>query len=154
MQDGFDLCLPGFIVTDEGRWAVVQQGMNGEHKQARRYHWLSEGLKSFVEEPHAAIDGLEQGEIVNLTDRRAEASRRDQLEMLQSIGLDKIADEFARLENRTEKPIPPNAPEQPFLCEFSLNRDAATNGANRLNQFDNQDPVGAPACAHGVPANS
>jgi hypothetical protein len=36
---------------------VVQQGMNGERKQVRRYHWLSEGLTSFVDEPHAAIGG-------------------------------------------------------------------------------------------------
>ena len=57
VQDGFDLYLHGFVVTDDGRWVVVQQGMNGERKQARRYHWLSETLRSFVEEPHAAIDG-------------------------------------------------------------------------------------------------
>ena len=43
------LLLHGFIVTDDGQWVVVQQGMNGERRQARRYHWLSEGLKSFVE---------------------------------------------------------------------------------------------------------
>ncbi|MFZ0020153.1 MAG: DUF763 domain-containing protein [Acetobacteraceae bacterium] len=70
VQDGFDLYLHGFIVTDDGHWAVVQQGMNGDRRQARRYHWLSDGLQSFVEEPHAAIDGVEQGVIVNLTDRR------------------------------------------------------------------------------------
>jgi hypothetical protein len=75
VQDGFDLYLHGFVVTDEGRWVVVQQGMNGERKQARRYHWLSEGLKSFVDEPHAAIEGPSQGDIINLTDRRAENSR-------------------------------------------------------------------------------
>ena len=57
VQDGFDLYLHGFIVTDDGKWVVVQQGMNGERKQARRYHWLSEGLNSFVDEPHAAIEG-------------------------------------------------------------------------------------------------
>ena len=51
VQDGFDLYLHGFIVSDEGRWTVVQQGMNGDRKQARRYHWLSEGLTSFVDEP-------------------------------------------------------------------------------------------------------
>jgi hypothetical protein len=51
VHDGFDLCLHGFIVTNDGQWVVVQQGMNGDRKQARRYHWLSEGLKSFVEEP-------------------------------------------------------------------------------------------------------
>jgi uncharacterized protein len=72
VQDGFDLYLHGFIVTDGGSWTVVQQGMNGQRKQARRYHWLSEGLKSFVDDPHAAIDGIGQGTIVNLADRRAE----------------------------------------------------------------------------------
>jgi hypothetical protein len=72
VQDGFQLYLHGFIVTDDGHWVVVQQGMNGELKQARRYHWLSEGLKSFVDEPHTAIEGPAQGEIVNLIDHRAE----------------------------------------------------------------------------------
>src|SRR5246127_2729629 len=61
VQDGFDLYLHGFIVADDGRWAVVQQGMNGESRQARRYHWLSEGLTSFVEAPHTAIEGPRQG---------------------------------------------------------------------------------------------
>jgi uncharacterized protein len=76
VQDRFDLYLHGFIVTDDGHWVVVQQGMNGDRRQARRYHWLSEGLRSFVDDPHAGIDGVEQGVIVNLTDRRAKASRR------------------------------------------------------------------------------
>jgi hypothetical protein len=49
VQDGFDLYLHGFIVTDDGKWAVVQQGMNGENRQARRYHWLSDGLKDFLD---------------------------------------------------------------------------------------------------------
>src|SRR3954447_6294614 len=75
VQDGFDLYLHGFIVADDGRWVVVQQGMNGDSRLARRYHWHSEDLKSFVEAPHTAIEGAGQGVIVNLTDRRARASR-------------------------------------------------------------------------------
>ncbi len=106
VQDGFQLYLHGFVVTDEGRWTVVQQGMNGDLKQARRYHWLSEGLKSFVDEPHAAIDGPGQGEIVNLTDHRAEASRRAQLELLAALGPDGIARELAALAARDAKPAP------------------------------------------------
>ena len=113
VQDGFDLYLHGFVVTDDGRWVVVQQGMNGERKQARRYHWLSETLRSFVEEPHAAIDGVEQGEIINLTDRRAEASRRTQLDILQSLGPDGIARELRALEGRDEMPGPLTS--QPML---------------------------------------
>src|SRR3954471_6177727 len=75
VQDGFELYLHGFIVTNDGKWTVVQQGMNGDAKQARRYHWLSEHLESFVHAPHSAIDGPPQGEIINLTDPRAGASR-------------------------------------------------------------------------------
>src|ERR671938_392602 len=78
----------GFTVADDGKWVVVQQGMNGARKQARRYHWLSEGLTSFVDDPHAAIEGPGQGEIVNLADRRAAASRGAQLELLSSLGAD------------------------------------------------------------------
>ncbi|MGO9674166.1 MAG: DUF763 domain-containing protein [Methylocella sp.] len=114
VQDGFDLYLHGFIVTDDGQWVVIQQGMNADRKQARRYHWLSEGLKSFVEEPHAAIEGIVQGEIVNLTDRRAEPSRRGQLDLLQSLGPDRIARELSLLEGRVGEPAAP-APKQLLL---------------------------------------
>jgi len=98
VQDGFDLYLHGFIVTDAGHWAVVQQGMNGKRKQARRYHWLSEGLESFVDAPHTAIEGPAQGQIVNLADRRAAQSRKSQLDLLQSLGPDRLSREFAALE--------------------------------------------------------
>jgi uncharacterized protein len=91
VQDGFDLYLHGFVVADDGRWVVVQQGMNGDAKQARRYHWLSEGLKSFVEAPHAAIEGPGQGVIVNLTDVRAAASRQRALDVLAELGPDGVA---------------------------------------------------------------
>jgi hypothetical protein len=97
VQDGFDLYLHGFFVTDDGRWTVVQQGMNGDAGQARRYHWLSEGLASFVDAPHAAIDGPAQGAIVNLADRRAEASRRAQLDVLGVLGAEGVAREFGKI---------------------------------------------------------
>jgi hypothetical protein len=97
VQDGFDLYLHGFFVTDDGKWTVVQQGMNGDKRQARRYHWHSEALTSFVDEPHSAIDGPVQGEIVNLTDRRAATSRTAQLELLSDLGPDRIVAELAAL---------------------------------------------------------
>ncbi|QCU72646.1 DUF763 domain-containing protein [Luteimonas yindakuii] len=102
VQDGFDLYLHGFIVADDGRWVVVQQGMHGERGQARRYHWLSEGLESFVDAPHAAIDGPGQGRIVNLADRRAAASREAQVALLAGMGPDAIAREFAKLDAGTK----------------------------------------------------
>jgi hypothetical protein len=81
VQDGFDLYLHSFVVAADGTWVVVQQGMNGERGQARRYHWLSEGLTSFVDAPHSAIEGPSQGNILNLTDRRARASRETQVSL-------------------------------------------------------------------------
>ena len=89
VQDGFDLYLHGFVVADDGAWVVVQQGMNGDQRLARRYHWRSEGLASFVDAPHAAIEGEARGEIVNLTDRRAAASRARQLDLLREDGPDR-----------------------------------------------------------------
>ena len=106
VQDGFALYLHGFVVTDDGHWVVVQQGMNEEVRQARRYHWLSEGLESFVDEPHAAIEGPPLGEIVNLTDRRAQASRRGQLELLSSLGSDGITGELSKLEPAAGRAVP------------------------------------------------
>ena len=110
VQDGFDLYLHGFIVTDDGQWVVVQQGMNGESRYARRYHWLSDGLTSFVDEPHSAIDGPQQGVIVNLTDHRAEQSRGVQLELLDRLGPDGIARELAALEETPQSVAQPTLP--------------------------------------------
>jgi hypothetical protein len=125
VQDGFDLYLHGFIVSDEGRWAVVQQGMNGDRKQARRYHWLSEGMRNFVEEPHAAIEGESQGSIINLTDRRANDSRHKQIELLATLGPDRIAREAAAalsasLEVTDRKPPDDEKPAQATLPHLFL----------------------------------
>jgi hypothetical protein len=120
VQDGFQLYLHGFIVTDDGHWAVVQQGMNGEVKQARRYHWLSEELESFVDEPHAAIEGPGQGEIINLTDHRADESRHAQLELLASLGPDGIARELSIMNAQKINFSAPSRPTQPYLPHLDL----------------------------------
>ncbi len=83
IQDGFQLYLHSFLVSDEGEWAVVQQGMNGASGYARRYHWHSEALDSFVNEPHTCICGNNQGKILNLTDRNADETRNKVLEIIQ-----------------------------------------------------------------------
>jgi hypothetical protein len=106
VQDGFDLYLHGFIVTDDGKWVVVQQGMNDARRQARRYHWLSEGMTSFVNSPHAAIEGQETGDIVNLADRRAEASRSGQLDLLETLEPDRIVREVIALEPQKPRKLP------------------------------------------------
>jgi hypothetical protein len=80
--DGFNLYLHSFIVSAQGEWAVVQQGMNTATRMARRYHWHSATVTSFVDDPHAAIIGNNQGLIMNLSDSRAGKNRQGIIEFL------------------------------------------------------------------------
>ena len=116
VQDGFDLYLHGFVVAADGKWTVVQQGMHTGRRMARRYHWLSEGLGNFVETPHAAIDGRATGDtIMNLTDRRADASRRGQVDLLRDLGPDRLTRELMRIEGMAPPPAPAQG-ELPYMC--------------------------------------
>ncbi len=75
IQDGFQIYLHSFVVTSRGEWTVVQQGMNESTGMARRYHWHSEQLKSYVENPHTFIYGKNRGDILNLTDTGAQPTK-------------------------------------------------------------------------------
>lgn len=83
VQDGFQLYIHNFIVSNEGDWTVVQQGMREGDAMARRYHWHSQDVKSFVEEPHTGICGKNQGQILNLTASEANTTREKILDITQ-----------------------------------------------------------------------
>ncbi|HMO41454.1 MAG TPA: DUF763 domain-containing protein [Saprospiraceae bacterium] len=71
IQDGFQVYMHYFIVSNDADWSVIQQGMQTKTSKARRYHWNSDSIESFVEAPHTAICGDFQGEILNLVDKQA-----------------------------------------------------------------------------------
>jgi hypothetical protein len=96
IQDGFQLYTHNFILSNTGQWTVVQQGMHTGDKTARRYHWHSDNLESFVEEPHTGICGLNQGEILNLTDVHANNTRRE-IVNISHEDPQKILKDFTRL---------------------------------------------------------
>ncbi len=75
IQDGFQLYLHNFIITRDGEWAVIQQGMNDKSGYARRYHWHSSGVKDFTETPHTAVCGRNQGKLLNLTAHEARTTK-------------------------------------------------------------------------------
>lgn len=110
VQDGYQLYLHAFIVSAEGRWCVVQQGMNTAVRQARRYHWLSEGLESFLDSPHAAIEGHNHGSIINLADARAARNRAAELELVHS-GPDRTIAQLRRLRSHGGNAVPDLFPE-------------------------------------------
>src|SRR6476660_6147463 len=76
IADGFQIYLHSFVVTREGEWAIVQQGMNEGTRMARRYHWHSADVRDFTDNPHTAIVGESRGEIRNLVDGRAKPAQR------------------------------------------------------------------------------
>ncbi|WP_143310940.1 DUF763 domain-containing protein [Chitinophaga vietnamensis] len=82
IQDGYQLYLHSFILSDEGEWAVVQQGMNDHNGMARRYHWHSSAFQSFTESPHTFIYGHNQGQILNLTDLQADSTKTGILSLI------------------------------------------------------------------------
>ena len=79
--DGFQIYLHSFVVTSQGEWAVVQQGLNDQNGMARRYHWHSASVRDFVAEPHTGIVGENQGTIMNLVDARADRAQTALLEI-------------------------------------------------------------------------
>ncbi len=78
VQDGFNIYHHFLIFTKNGKWLVVQQGMKEKTRKARRYHWLSDNVKSFVSNPHSGIisSGKEKN-VLNLTDRDIPKTRKD-----------------------------------------------------------------------------
>lgn len=76
VQDGFQLYHHHFFFNADGRWCVVQQGMNEETRYARRYHWLGEGVRDFVCEPHAAICSDVKTETLNMVASESAGSRQ------------------------------------------------------------------------------
>ena len=71
VADGFQIYLHSFVLTSDGEWAIVQQGMNESSRMARRYHWHSAAVRDFTADPHTAIVGQHTGTIMNLVDRQA-----------------------------------------------------------------------------------
>ncbi len=90
IQDGFQIYLHSFVLSDDGEWAVIQQGMNDATGYARRYHWHSPTISSFVEEPHSFIYGPNQGRILNLTDKHANTTRTGILQLTHQSPTDTI----------------------------------------------------------------
>ncbi|MEM1216989.1 MAG: DUF763 domain-containing protein [Bacteroidota bacterium] len=83
VQDGHQLYLHSFLISREGDWTVIQQGMKTQDRSARRYHWHSANVESFVNEPHAAVCGESQGELLNLVAAAAQPTQAGILDIVQ-----------------------------------------------------------------------
>ncbi|MBI2849871.1 MAG: DUF763 domain-containing protein [Chloroflexi bacterium] len=97
VQDGYQLYHHNFFFTARGAWAVVQQGMNEETRYARRYHWLSESVSDFVNEPHSAVLSDAQGQALNLVAAESDPARTTITEIATEEKPEAIMTELNRL---------------------------------------------------------
>lgn len=100
LQDGFQVYHHTFFFDREGRWCVVQQGMNEATGMARRYHWLSQAVQDFVCEPHAGIAGPSADLVLNLVAGEAGPSR-DAISALSHVTPDRLVGELSRVQRMT-----------------------------------------------------
>lgn len=83
VQDGYQLYHHIFLLSERGNWAVIQQGMNPENHYARRYHWLSDELKSFVEEPHSGFWAVRREQrVLNMTAKESKEARKISVDLV------------------------------------------------------------------------
>ncbi len=121
IQAGYQLYHHAFFVAENGKWAVVQQGMSGEDRTARRYHWLSETTKSFTVEPHSAIVGdIKSPKALNMVAQPSEGSRK--------ACVDLAKEPTRRLMRLAQKVTLPVEPKQMSLGQWlpSLNQGQIT----------------------------
>ena len=83
VQDGYQLYQHVFFVDPQENWTVVQQGMDSSSNDARRYHWISEEVDSFIDEPHTGmVSGKVKKTTLDLTSRYSEDCRKTTLDIV------------------------------------------------------------------------
>ena len=100
LQDGYQIYHHVFLLDRDGHWAVVQQGMNDANGYARRYHWFSDDVQSFVDDPHTAIATEATGEVWNLVAHES-ATARDVTAGLAREQPEKVVAEVTQLRELT-----------------------------------------------------
>jgi uncharacterized protein len=102
VQSGHQLYHHSFVFTADGSWCVIQQGMSNETRTARRFHWLADDVKSFVEEPHSAVCDDHRGVLVNFVAEESDAARDAVVELASA----EPATTIATLDRATELVMP------------------------------------------------
>lgn len=117
IQDGYELYHHSFIFTRSGSWAVVQQGMNETNHYARRYHWLSEAVASFINEPHSTIASEARGRALNLVAFESDLARRIIPQIVDNEKPEKLLADLKKIKTLT-------LPEHHYLSTADLHPDS------------------------------
>jgi uncharacterized protein len=146
VQDGYQLYHHLFIFDSRGNWAVVQQGMNENSRYARRYHWLSESLKSFVDDPHRGVCGIPNQNVLNLVAHQNEATRLASVELCREDP-DRVLQVFHSLASQPKKRPVPVSPQLSLWNDDSEVEPAVDQSASHLSY-----PKMVMPASHPIPA--
>jgi uncharacterized protein len=128
IQDGYSLYHHVILFDNKGNWTIVQQGMNPSNRMARRYHWISENLKSFVSEPHAGIISTRKGtNVLDMTSRTSVENQKISLELARG-GVDHLKSSVYKVAMATN---------------VSENKDKNLDSWVELNAFENNNQKGS-----------
>lgn len=137
IQAGYQLYHHAFFITENAKWAVVQQGMSAADRTARRYHWLSENTENFVVEPHNAIVGdTKRPTVLNMTAKASEGSRKASVDLAKEPTR-KLMRQAQTLQQPTElnqkslQQWMPNASSQQQLATLSMPRNINWNALSQ-----------------------
>jgi hypothetical protein len=120
VQDGYDLYHHVLMLTEKGSWAVVQQGLNPTNHYARRYHWLSENVRSFVEEPHAAICCDSRGKALNMVAKESREARKVSVDMVQEKRLVTLLQKQTTLDSFSQRLELPRGHAIPHMNKLNI----------------------------------
>jgi uncharacterized protein len=120
LQDGYQIYHHSFIFDRVGRWAVIQQGMNEANGWARRYHWLSERVADFVDEPHAGIITAAPAQPLNMVAHESDAARQASV----ALALEKPWKNLVELKRLQHLELP--ARHQVLMAEINPDRIGST----------------------------
>ncbi len=101
VQDGFNL-YHHLMIVSENNWGIIQQGLDGNIKKARRYHWLSEGLTSYLDNPHKNISSeVVKDKALNMVSSESRKCRKTSLEVIQE-GSNRIKRYLSKLKDKNQ----------------------------------------------------
>ncbi len=127
LQDGYQLYHHVIVFTKSGEWAVVQQGMNKETRYARRYHWLSTHLESFIEEPHSAVCSSKRSVPLNMVAKESRGVREGVVHLAKENDPARLMEEIKRVKQV-------NMPERHFITIEDINVSRLKKGLINVHE--------------------
>ncbi|RWX73783.1 MAG: DUF763 domain-containing protein [Candidatus Methanosuratincola subterraneus] len=129
IQAGYALYHHCFVFTEDGKWIIVQQGLNAEKKMARRFHWASESMGSFVVEPHKAIVGIDEGTVLNMVARESEGCRAASVDLAREPP-GKLRNSIVTLRDPLQKTLGEWTGERMLIMPWNINWKAMERAYN------------------------